>query len=112
VNNDCYATGYKKPPKHTQFQKGQSVNPKGRPKVPKNLPALILKTFGERVVVKSPGKRHTMTKLEAALVQLVNKALSGDIKAFREVIRLREEGAGALSQFPSRICGQLYRPSR
>lgn len=32
-----------------------------------------------------------MTKLEAVLVQLVNKALSGDIKAFREVSRLREQ---------------------
>lgn len=39
-------------------------------------------------MVKSPGGRHSMTKLEAAaLVQVVNKVLSGDIKAFREVIR-------------------------
>jgi hypothetical protein len=91
VTNDSYETGYKKPPKHTRFQKGRSGNPKGRPKVPKNLPALILKIFGEKVVVKSHGKTHSMTKLEAALVQLVNKALSGDIKAFREVIRLREK---------------------
>ena len=91
MTNDSYKTGYKKPPKHTRFQKGRSGNPKGRPKVPKNLPALILKIFGEKVVVKSHGKTHSMTKLEAALVQLVNKALSGDIKAFREVIRLREK---------------------
>jgi Family of unknown function (DUF5681) len=90
-DNSSYEVGYGKPPKHTQFQKGQSGNPKGRPKKPKNLPALILKAFGEKVVVKGSGKRHSMTKLEAALVQLVNRALSGDIKAFREVIRLREK---------------------
>jgi hypothetical protein len=32
-----------------------------------------------------------MTKLEAAFVQLANKAVNGDIKALREVIRLREK---------------------
>lgn len=32
-----------------------------------------------------------MTKLEALLVQLINQALSGNMKALREVIRLREK---------------------
>ena len=27
-----YEVGYGKPPKHTRFKKGQSGNPKGRPK--------------------------------------------------------------------------------
>ena len=27
-----YEVGYGKPPKHSQFQKGKSGNPKGRPK--------------------------------------------------------------------------------
>ncbi len=29
ADNDA---GYRKPPKHTQFKKGQSGNPKGRPR--------------------------------------------------------------------------------
>jgi hypothetical protein len=91
VDENTYEVGYGKPPKHSQFQKGRSGNPKGRPKKPKNLPALVLKAFGEKVAVKGPNGRQLMTKLEAALVQLINKALSGDIKAFREVIRLREQ---------------------
>jgi hypothetical protein len=32
-----------------------------------------------------------MTKLEAGLAQLANKAASGDIKPLREVIKLREK---------------------
>jgi hypothetical protein len=32
-----------------------------------------------------------MTKLEALLVQLINQALSGNMKALREVIHLREK---------------------
>ena len=33
-----YAANYRKPPLHTRFKKGQSGNPRGRPK--KNLPGL------------------------------------------------------------------------
>jgi len=91
VDNNYYEIGYGKPPKHSQIQKGQSGNPKGRPKKPKNLAALILKIFGEKVVVRTPGGTHSMTKLEAALVQLINKALGGDPRALREAIRLREK---------------------
>ena len=31
-----YEVGYKKPPKHTQWEKGQCPNPKGRPRGAKN----------------------------------------------------------------------------
>ena len=36
-----YKVGYKRPPLHTRFQKGQSGNPRGRPKGSKNFSTLL-----------------------------------------------------------------------
>jgi hypothetical protein len=83
--------GFGKPPKHTQFRKGQSGNPKGRPKGSKNIIVLIRKALEEKVTVKGPGGTHSMSTFEAALMQQANKAASGDIRAFREVLRVHEK---------------------
>jgi hypothetical protein len=91
VDDNSYEVGYGRPPKHAQFQKGRSGNPKGRPKKNKNIYGLIKKAFEEKVTVKGPGRTQSMTKLEAACVQLINRALSGDTRAFREVMRLGEK---------------------
>ena len=42
-----YAANYRKPPLHTRFKKGQSGNPRGRPK--KNLPALLVAAQRARI---------------------------------------------------------------
>jgi hypothetical protein len=83
--------GFGKPPKHTQFRKGQSGNPKGRPKGSKNINVLIRKTLEEKVIVKGPGGTRSMSKFEAALMQQANKAASGDPRAFQVVLRLHEK---------------------
>ena len=36
-----YGIGYGKPPKHAQWKKGQSGNPKGRPRRDRNVSALV-----------------------------------------------------------------------
>jgi hypothetical protein len=82
---DC-ETGYGKPPKRTQFQKGVSGNPKGRPKGSQNLATLFRKITYEKVRVNGPRGPRWMTKLEAGITQLANRAATGDPKATRELI--------------------------
>ena len=67
-------TGYAKPPKSGQFKKGQSGNPKGRGKTLSGLATMIRKSAKERVTVQENGTRKSITKGEAAIKQLFNKA--------------------------------------
>ncbi len=81
--------GYKKPPKHTQFRKGQSGNPRGRQKGEKNIATIAREILTEYVTItESSGKKRKITRWEATLRILSNKALGGDTKAFRLLVDL------------------------
>jgi len=75
--------GYRRPPKHTQFKKGQSGNPSGRPKGTVNLATALYNTLREPVEMVEDGITKTMTKMEAAVKRLVEEAINGDMHAFR-----------------------------
>ncbi len=83
--------GYRNPPKTTRFKKGVSGNPNGRPKGSLNVATVFTKTLRERVVINEHGQRKTVTKLEAALKQLVNKAASGDLRALAQLVVLAQD---------------------
>jgi hypothetical protein len=80
--------GFGKPPKHSQFRKGISGNPKGRPKGTRNLATVLANALQERVIINENGRRRTVTKLDAAVKQLVDKAASGDLAAMRPLMIL------------------------
>ena len=89
-----YEVGFGKPPKGTQFRKGESGNPKGRPKGKPNLATIINRTLQAKVTINENGRRREVTKYEAGLIQLSNKAASGDLPALKMVIvqaRMAEE---------------------
>jgi len=85
------SVGYRNPTKTTRFKKGVSGNPKGRPKGSLNVATVFTKTLRERVVINEHGQRKTVTKLEAALKQLVNKAASGDLRALAQLVVLAQD---------------------
>jgi hypothetical protein len=86
--------GYGNPPEPTRFKKGQSGNPHGRPKGTLNVATVLERTLREKVVINENGRRKTVTKLEAAVKQLTNKAASGELKALQllaALVRSAEE---------------------
>ena len=85
------AVGYCCPPESTRFKKGQSGNAKGRPKGSVNVVTALTKALREKVVINENGRRRTVTKLEAALKQLVNKAATGDLRALRHLTELARD---------------------
>ena len=80
--------GYGKPPTNTQFKKGQSGNPKGRPKGSVGFAMLVQKLGSERVTVQENGTRKRIPKREAAIKQLFNRATTGDQRAIKLVADL------------------------
>ena len=76
-----YEIGYGKPPRNARFQKGQSGNRNGRPRGSRNASTLLDEALKERVTVSENGRRKKITKLEAILTQLVNRAAGGDHRA-------------------------------
>lgn len=83
-----YDVGYGKPPESSRFKPGQSGNRDGRPKGSLNFATVLERTLRETVVINENGRRQTITKLEAALKQLTNKAAAGDLGAVKQLFGL------------------------
>ena len=81
-----YEVGYGKPPKEYQFKKGQSGNKKGRPKNSKNTYVLLDEILSQTIPITENGKLMYISKRNALLIQLVNKAVKGDLKALNALL--------------------------
>lgn len=88
--NETYTVGYGRPPREHQFRKGESGNPKGRQKGRKNFKTVVETVVGMPTPVRVDGssKTRTVPTIEAALYRLRQKALTGDIRAIKELLEL------------------------
>jgi hypothetical protein len=83
------AIGYGRPPKATRFKKGApSANPKGRPR---KLKASLVEAMAAQLdqLVPAPStKRGKISRLQLMIRNLIHQAISGDIQAVAEVVRM------------------------
>ena len=86
-----YKVGYKKPPLHTRFQKGQSGNPRGRPRGSKNFSTLLTDALNEPVVVTEDGRRRKISKRDLGFKQLANKFAMAEAQATKMLLGLMLE---------------------
>ena len=84
--DDDGTVGYCCPPQHTRFKPGRSGNPGGRPRKSKELNKLIQSELDKTIAVKEDGREKRITKREAIITQLVNRAIKGDAKASQFVL--------------------------
>jgi Family of unknown function (DUF5681) len=85
-----YEVGYRKPPRHTQFQKGQSGNPGGRPR---RLPAerleeLALYEAYRTTIVMENGHATPMPVIQAVLRSQLQSAAGGNVRAQRDILAM------------------------
>jgi hypothetical protein len=73
--------GNKRPPLHSRFKRGQSGNPRGRPKGSLNLKTDLLSELAEAIVVNEGGARRKITKQRALVKATIAKAIQGDGRA-------------------------------
>lgn len=96
--------GKGRPPLSTRFRPGQSGNPSGRSKRARDLVAIVARAFGEKVEVRENGRRRRITKLEASVKQLVNRAAGGDQRATQFVFALlHNDPGGRAAEAPERL---------
>ena len=117
-NPQEYEVGFKKPPQATRFVKGQSGNPSGRPKGASNLATTFKAALQQKVIITENGRQRQVTKMEAATMQLANKAAAGDTHSIRLMMQLvpsmeavlDKVGVTALSQAQDQIVlGELLK---
>ena len=93
---DDYEVGFAKPPKHTQFKKGQSGNASGRPNGSKNASTIATDQLNKPLRVKIDGKSKRMSALEIAIQQQMKRALEkSDLKALSYMLQLSGQGPSA-----------------
>lgn len=86
-----YDVGYKKPPENGKFKKGESGNPKGRPKKDDSTISLFEEELSSEIVINENGTKKVITKAQAIVKTAINKALKGDNKSILEVLKIKDK---------------------
>src|SRR5215213_6604278 len=106
TQTDQEVVGYGRPPKSARFKKGQSGNPRGRPRNRRrDIPYDML--LGQMVTVREDGRERRVTAAEAFILQLTKKGLEGDNASARASLMAIEDARDARAA----RCGGVERVS-
>jgi hypothetical protein len=83
-----HKVGYRRPPKHTQFKKGQSGNPGGRPRKRGTVKIDVEALLQRPVTVVQDGKPCVLSPKEVSLRKMLKKAV--EEQHLRSIIYLLE----------------------
>ena len=85
-----YVVGYRRPPTHTRFKKGQCGNPRGRPKRQRNARTVVEETLNQPIKIREGDRTRSLSKRDAMYLRITNDAVSGNDKAQSKVIALMQ----------------------
>ncbi len=86
--------GYKRPPKHSQFQPGQSGNPSGRAKHTRNFQTDLRDELSSLTIVTESGRTIEVSKQRAVIKTFIAAAIGGDMRAATALLSLCARIAG------------------
>jgi hypothetical protein len=95
-----YEVGYGKPPKDSQFKKGESGNPKGRTKNTRNFKTDLTKILEKPISVREGDRKFRVSGQEGMLMSLMSNCLKGDTKAINTLVNLAVRMFGLEGPFP------------
>lgn len=111
MDEEKRAVGYRQPPVSSRFKKGQSGNPRGRPRNrTRQLPYDTV--LGQMVTIREDGKEKRVTAAEAFILRLTKKGLEGcgastraSLESIEKARRARHE---SISRTPIRIKIRIF----
>lgn len=104
-----YEVGYGKPPRNSQFRKGQSGNPRGGRSGAASLARSVSQVMRKKLSITENGRRRRLSAMEAIVMAQAQKALKGDHRAAKLLLDLQqalpvpEPTPSAVSQAKDRV---------
>jgi hypothetical protein len=97
TDRETPTAGFMNPPKHTQFQKGKSGNPRGRPRKRDDLNTVLERVLKRKIQIRNEERKIPIR--DALIWKLRELALQGDKQALALQRRIIEHAGLAQTNF-------------